>query len=57
MGLGSIGNPLDALPRAAFLPGGEAKERVPASEASEPAEAPARAPLPSYAGTRIDTEA
>jgi hypothetical protein len=63
MELGSIANRTDALPQAVSLRGNEAAERIPDNEASESAgKAVAQAdktaaPLPSYAGTRIDTQA
>ena len=67
MELGSIGSRADALPQAVSLRENEAAERVPDKEASEAprqeaaskSEAPRQeaAPLPSYAGNIIDTQA
>ena len=56
MELGSIGSRADALPQAVSLRENEAAERVPDKEASEAPRQEA-APLPSYAGNIIDTQA
>ena len=67
MEIGSIGNQAVARPRAAQALASVAAERVPDNEAAEGGAAPQantlaqlspdKAPLPSYAGNRIDTQA
>ena len=66
MEIGSIGNQAVALPRAAQALASVAAERVPDNEAAEGGVpqantlaqlSPDKAPLPSYAGNRIDTQA
>lgn len=67
MEIGSIGSRAVALPQAALAQESEAVERVPDNEAAEGASVPKantlaqlspdKAPLPSYAGTNIDTQA
>ena len=73
MEIGSIGSRAVALPQAAQAQGSEAAERVPDNEAAEGGGvlrdanvtkastlaqlSPDKAPLPSYAGTNIDTQA
>jgi len=64
MDIGSIGSRAVALPQAAQVQESEAAELAPDKEAAKTARANAtaqvggaQAPLPSYAGTVIDTQA